>query len=485
MPISRRRAVVFFVCLLLMTCVSLVTRAAQPTPPRLPNVVIILTDDQGYQDLGCYGSPHIRTPNLDRMAAEGMRFTDFYAASSLCTPSRAALLTGCYPMRVSMNDFPVDPGQATARSSHVLYPDSPLGLNPAEFTIARLLKSIGYSTHIVGKWHLGDAKPFLPLHHGFDTYFGMPNVNDQKPLYFVRGDERLKESVDLSTITRRYTTEALDVIRANKDHPFFLYLAHTMPHWPIAASDAFRGKSGAGLYGDVIEELDWSAGQIFAALKENGLDDNTLVIFTSDNGPWLQKGEEGGNAVPLRGGKGTTYEGGLRVPCIVRWPGHVPADTVSRALVTMMDILPTLAHLTNSVAALPADRPIDGHDISHILRDPAAPSPYQYFLYYGDENRLNAIRTGPWKLKFATTLQEETHYGKMENPDTKIPEKLFNVDLDPAEQKSLLKDHPDIAQRLRSYADEARQDLGDAREHITGRGVRPIGRIVASHPLSD
>jgi arylsulfatase len=444
-----------------------------------------LTDDQGYSDLGCYGSPDIRTPNVDGMARDGVRFTQFYSPSPLCTPARAGLLTGCYPMRVGMNDFPVDPGQASAKSSHVLYPNSPLGLNPAEMTIPRILKTAGYACDAVGKWHLGDRREFLPLRHGFDSYFGMPNVNDQKPLYFVRDDARLDEPVDLNDVTRRYTREAVEVIRrrAREDKPFFLYLAHTMPHWPLGVSESFRGKSAGGVYGDVIEELDWSVGELLRTLKELGLDDNTLVVFTSDNGPWLQKGEEGGNARPLRGGKGTTYEGGMRVPCVVRWPaGRLATGKTCDALATLMDLLPTFAAVTGTTAAIPAGKPIDGKDITSLLRDPTSPSPHAFFLYYGDENRLNAVRAGRWKLKLQTTLQEETHYGKMDHPDAKIPEKLFDLERDPGEQKSLLKDHPDVAKQLRAIADRAREELGDARVGKIGKDVRPIGR--ASTPKS-
>jgi arylsulfatase len=284
-------------CLLLL-CLAIFAHAGTP-----PNVILILTDDQGYADLGCYGAKKIKTPRIDQMAAEGIRFTDFYAAANVCTPSRAALLTGCYPQRVGMGEIPLVPG-AKPWQTRVLYPDAIFGLNPNEITIAKLLKAHGYVTGIIGKWHLGDRKPFLPLDHGFDYFFGALWTNDTPGQTFARGYERIPGEVDQAAYTGRYTEEAIQFIRQNAGKPFFLYLSHTMPHVPIDASEKFKGKSAGGLYGDVIEELDDSTGRVLDLLKELKIDDNTLVIFTSDNGPWLAKGEDGGSATPYKGGKG-------------------------------------------------------------------------------------------------------------------------------------------------------------------------------------
>ena len=440
---------------------------------RAPNVVLIFTDDQGYADLSCYGAARIKTPRLDRMAAQGVRFTDFYSAANVCTPSRAALMTGCYAQRVGLGE--VKPTGA-ARSGRVLYANSPYGLNPDEVTIAEVLKSRGYATGMVGKWHLGDAKEFLPTKHGFDSYFGIPYSNDMKPLVMIRGDEVVEENPPQATLTDRYTDEAIRFIASNKDKPFFLYLAHNMPHTPLDVPSEWKGKSAGGLYGDVIEHLDHSIGRVLDALVEHKLDENTLVIFTSDNGPWYLRGEHGGSASPLRAGKGTTYEGGMRVPCIMRWPAKIPAGTVCREVATAMDVMPSLAAIAS--ADLPKDRVIDGKNISPLMfATDGAKSPHEAFFYFSG-NRLNAVRSGEWKLKLETSLVEEEEYTKVENPQTPIPMKLFNLALDPGEQKSVLKDHPKITKRLTELADRARADLGDARTGVTGKNVRPVGQVV-------
>lgn len=448
--------------------------ARTQAPKRPPNFVIIFTDDQGYNDVGCFGSKRIKTPNLDRMAAEGARLTSFYSAAPVCTPSRAALLTGCYPQRVGLAAIPRTEGDPEGPPHHVMRQTSPFGLHPDEITLAELLKAKGYATGCIGKWHLGHLAPFLPPHHGFDYFFGLPYSNDMPPVYLIRGTETIEEDVNQETLTERYTEEAIGFIRRHKDQPFFLYVPHTMPHVPLFVSDRFRGKSEGGLYGDVIETIDWGIGQILGTLKQLGLDEDTLVLFTSDNGPWYVKGEDSGNATPWRAGKGTTYEGGMRVPCIVRWPGHIPAGLVSDEITATMDVFPTFAHLAG--AHVPQDRIIDGKNIWSILSEPGAKTPHEvYYYYFGNE--LHAVRSGNWKLRLETTLRDEDIYRRIPNRETPMPEALYNLEVDPGEQKSVRKDHPDIVKRLHEFAEAARQDLGDARTGVTGQNVRPIGTL--------
>ena len=421
---------------------------AKPTT-RKPNFVIIFTDDQGYADVGCFGAEGFETPNLDRMAAEGAKFTDFYAAAPVCSPSRAALLTGCYPMRVSI--------------PRVLFPRDKIGLNPDEVTIADMLKTRGYATCCIGKWHLGHLPEFLPTRQGFDYYFGLPYSNDMSPLPLIEGEETIELKPDQSQLTRRYTEKAVEFIKKNKDRPFFLYLPHTMPHVPLYVSDKFKGKSKGGLYGDVIMEIDWSVGQILETVKQLGIDEKTLVIFTSDNGPWLSKGAHGGSAKPLRGGKFATYEGGMREPCIMRWPGKIAAGTVCPEIATTMDFLPTFAKLAG--AKVPTNRIIDGKDISALMTDPKAKTPYKAFFYYF-ERQLGAVRSGQWKLILERKREKKT-----------IPAALYNLQEDIEETRDLSADHPDVVRRLTELAEKIREDIGDSVKGVTGKNVRPAGSV--------
>jgi arylsulfatase A-like enzyme len=459
-----------FICFVLS--ISFTGAVSLRAADRPPNVVIILTDDQGYADLGCYGSFAIETPRIDKMAAEGMRFTDFYTAAPVCTPTRAGLLTGCHPARLSLSLMPKE--KPNGEDAHVLYSLSRRGLNPDEETIAELLKARGYSTAMLGKWHLGDAKPFLPTKQGFDSFFGTPYSNDMKPQVLLRDQKVVENPMDQDSLIDRYTEEATKYIRAHKDAPFFLYFAHNMPHRPLHVAERFRGKSKRGLYGDVIQAIDWSVGEVLDAIKDAGIDEQTLVVFSSDNGPWLYIGENGGSAFPLRGGKGTTYEGGMRVPFIARWPGHVPAGKVCHEPLTQLDVLPTLVALTG--AKMPQKK-IDGADISPILLDkPDAKNPHDALYYYGDGS-LRAVRSGRWKFKVQSTLQEETEYGAYESPDAVIPPALYDLQLDPTEQKNIAAEHPDVVKRLEKLIQEKREDLGDHKLGIVGKGVRLCGEV--------
>ena len=414
-----------------------------------PNFIIIFTDDQGYADVGCYGAEGFETPNLDRMAAEGMKFTDFYAAAPVCSPSRAALLTGCYPQRVSI--------------PRVLFPRDNIGLNPCEITIADVLKARGYATCCIGKWHLGHLPQFLPTRQGFDYYFGIPYSNDMNPVVLVEGEATIEHKPDQSQLTRRYTEKAVEFIKKNEDRPFFLYLPHTMPHVPLYVSDAFKGKSKQGLYGDVIMEIDWSLGQILETVKQLGIDEKTLVIFTSDNGPWLSKGDHGGSAKPLRDGKFATYEGGMREPAIFRWPGKIPAGSVCSEMATTMDFLPTFAKLAG--AKIPSDRIIDGKDISALIRDPKAKTPYKAFFYYF-EGQLGAVRCGKWKLVLERKRGNEAiHAG------------LYNLEQDIGEQRDVSAEYPAVVKQLSVLAEKMRQELGDSVKGVEGKAVRPAGRV--------
>jgi arylsulfatase A len=445
-----------------------------------PNFIVILADDLGYSDLGCFGAREIATPELDRMAKEGRRFTDFYVGGPTCTPSRIALLTGCYPVRAGFGDAVSRRADGSTSPGRVLHANSTLGVHSSEVTIPELLKETGYATGMIGKWHLGDAQKFNPTDHGFDEFFGVPYSNDMQPYYFLRGRERLAEPIDRDNQIRRYTDEAIGFIRkvaAATDEPFLLYFAHAMPHTPLAASKAFRGKSKRGPFGDAVEEVDWSVGQILNVLRELKLDERTLVIFTSDNGPWYARGENGGSATPLRGAKGSTYEGGVRVPCIMWWPGTIPPGTACREVAATMDLLPTFATLAG--AAPPTDRTIDGHDIRPLLTDDKAKSPWNA-LYYYFGNELHAVRSGPWKLRAENHLLNENIYRRDASTDISMPPALYNLRRDPGEQKSVLDDHPKVAKRLQALLDRARADLGDSLTGVAPTNARPIGEVNAA-----
>jgi arylsulfatase len=442
-----------------------------------PNFVIIFTDDQGYNDLGCYGSKRLRTPLVDGMASRGVRFTQFYVGSSVCTPSRAALLTGCYPKRISMSAIPWEIN-GEKLIGDVLRPNSEWGLNTGESTIALLLRQQGYATACIGKWHLGDAPVFLPTRHGFDSYLGIPYSNDMKPTCLMRDEAVIEEDTDQESLTDRYTDAAVDFIRRNGERPFFLYFAHNMPHTPLHAPERFRGRSKGGLYGDVIEHIDWSTGEILNALDELGIMDSTLVMFASDNGPWYLRGEHGGNATPLRASKGATYEGGFRVPCVIQWPARIRPGIVCDEVATTMDILPTFVTLAGGKP--PQDRIIDGRDILPLMVGEAgARSPHEAFYYYFLDE-LQAVRSGNWKLKYQTKLLHEDKYvyrhAENMGKDAVIPEALYDLDVDPGEQKNVIQDHQEVAAALYALADRARQDMGDSATGNPGTNVRPIGR---------
>jgi arylsulfatase A-like enzyme len=442
---------------------------------RPPNFVIVLADDLGYGDLGCYGAGEGRSPNLDRMAKEGMRLTDFHVAQPVCSASRAALLTGCYPNRVGILG--------------ALGPASKTGISDREQTLAQVLKAKGYATAIYGKWHLGHRPPFLPTRHGFDDYFGLPYSNDMWPghptarfpdLPLLEGEKTVALNPDQGRLTAWYTERAVRFIGRNKDRPFFLYLAHSMPHVPLAVSEVFRGKSGRGLYGDVLLELDWSVGQVLAALKEHGLEGRTLVLFTSDNGPWLSYGDHAGSAGPLREGKLSTWEGGQREPCLVRWPGRVPAGAVCREPLMTIDLLPTLAGLAG--AELPR-LPIDGRDAWPLLAGrPGARGPQEAYFFYWDR-ALQAVRSGRWKLHFPHDYQ--TLGGRPGGRDGKpaVYRKahtdlaLYDLEEDVGETTDVAGRHPEVVAQLKRLADRAREDLGDSATGQQGKGVRPPGRV--------
>jgi arylsulfatase A len=465
----------------LVVCGMAPAAAAQE---RLPNIVIIFTDDQGYADVGVYGAKGFATPHLDRMAREGVRFTDFYVAQAVCSASRAALLTGAYPNRIGIGG--------------ALGPNNQHGLHDDEMTLAELVKQRDYATGIFGKWHLGHHPEFLPTRHGFDEFFGIPYSNDMWPLHptarpgtypplpLLEGEEVVRHLEDQTDLTVQLTERAVRFIEKNKERPFFLYLPHPQPHVPLFVSDRFKGKSEQGLYGDVIMEIDWSVGRILEVLREHGLDEHTLVMFASDNGPWLSYGDHSGSAAPLREGKGTSWEGGKRVPCIMRWPGKIPEGIVCREPAMTIDILPTIAGLIQ--AGLPHHK-IDGKDIWPLISgQPQAKSPHPAYFFYYANDQLQAVRSGPWKLYFPHTYR--TLEGKPGGTDgNPVPYasastglELYNLENDLSETINLADQHPRMVKRLEEFAETMRQDLGD---QLTGRlavNARAPGRV--SNPAS-
>jgi len=430
---------------------------------RYPNFILIFCDDLGYGDIATYGSKLNRTPNIDRMAEEGMKFTSFYASASVCTPSRASLMTGCYPQRVDM---------AEARPNgfrSVLLAKSQKGLNPREITLAEILKEKGYATACLGKWHLGEQEQFLPTRQGFDYYFGTPGSNNFEGEYglpIIENYTVVEQPADQNTLTKRYTQKAIEFMEQHRDQPFFIYLPHNMPHDPLHASDEFRERSPHGIYSDAIEEIDWSVGEILNYLKTNGLAENTFVFFTSDNG-----GEPrfGGINVPLRGGKGTTWEGGMRVPGIAWWPGKIPAGTETDAVATTMDFLPTLHHLVYQKPFTAVT--IDGHNIWPLLSGEQQESPYQAFFYY-DRDQLQAVRSGKWKLHLPLENRFEAHFT---DKTFEIGTELYDLNQDIGEQHNVAVDHPELVEELKRYARFARLALGDTDQPSPYQ--RPAGMV--------
>ncbi len=451
----------------------------------LPNIVVIFTDDQGYADVGVYGATELATPHLDRLAAEGLRFTSFYASQAVCSASRASLLTGAYAERVSIRG--------------ALSPGAEVGINAAEETIAELLKQRGYATAIFGKWHLGHHREFLPLQHGFDEYLGLPYSNDMwpvgydglpatqgnklnyPPLPLIDGNDAVATIEDLddqATLTTRYTERAVQFIEAHREEPFFLYLAHSMPHVPLGVSQRFAGSSAQGMYGDVIEEIDWSVGEVLATLDRFGLTERTLVIFTSDNGPWLNYGNHAGSAGPLREGKGTAFEGGPRVPAIMRWPGRIAAGSVTDKMASTLDLLPTIVAVTG--ARMP-QRQIDGVSLVPLLDGEVGAEPRTRFYFYYD-GELRGVREGKWKRVYQHRTR--SYVGVEPGNDgypgpyafLTVPSALYDLETDISETADVSAAHADVVERLDSLAELARQALGDALAGRVGQEVRPPGR---------
>lgn len=436
---------------------------AQDIKPKKTNFVLLFTDDQGYNDVGCFGSPNIKTPHLDKMAKEGIKFTDFYA-QPLCGPSRAALLTGSYPIRI-----------AEPENIKNLHPK----LHPKELTIAEVLKTAGYTNACIGKWHAGEEPEQMPLKQGFDYYFGTPKYNGHTKLIeqsefrckVMRNNDTLQiiHSVEeMGQLTGMYTKEAVKFIKQNKDNPFFLYLSYNMPHVPLGASKKFRGKSAGGFYGDVIEELDWSMGKVLETLKKEGLEENTLVIFVSDNGPWIEEriGNHAGSAFPLRGSKAQTWEGGVRIPCIMQWKNHIKAGQTSNELLTTMDFLPTFTSISG--AKLPSGLTIDGKDFREVILNKKE-SQHEYFYYYA-YTHLQAVRDKEWKLVLPRPKKPKYMKWRGRKIDEVKEVQLFNLINDKEEKYNLASQHPEKVKELMLLIEQGRKELGDNNQ--IGKGAR-------------
>ena len=437
-----------------------------------PNIILINCDDLGYGDLGCYSSPLNKTPHIDRLASEGMKFTDFYMASPVCSPSRGAMMTGCYPPRIGFGDF---------EGLIVLFPGQGVGLHPNEKTIASQLKSADYTTKIIGKWHCGDQQEFLPTNFGFDEYFGIPYSNDMgiqanynpqifPPLPLMRNNDVAQEQPDQRALTKRYTTEACNFIenncrQENNDKPFFLYFAHMHVHVPIFVPKSFLNNSDNGGYGAAVEEIDWSTGMLMDKLEQLGLSDNTLIIFTSDNGS-RARGEGGSNG-PCRGHKGQTWDGGLRVPCIMRWPDRIMAGQSNTEVSTAMDFFATLSHIAG--AELPGDRFIDSKNIYPLMTDTSAKSETDCFAYYS-RNELQAVRCGDWKLHL---------WRKKE-----VVKELYNLRNDIGESTNVYDQHPELVAEMEAKAQRLREDIGDSATGVEGANRRPNGLVENPKPLT-
>ncbi len=478
--------------ILLSTVLVSGTISAQGTGTKkgsTPNVILILMDDMGYGDLECYGGFPYHTPSINKLAAEGMRFTNFYVAQATCSASRSAFLTGCYPNRIGI--------------SGALAPNAEIALNPEEETIAELLKDKGYKTGMVGKWHLGQKPPFLPMSHGFDEFYGLPYSHDYWPVNYdgtpldtttgrgkwpvlklIEGNTAVKPVTNLTeagTLTSSYTERAIDFIKRNKSNPFFLYFAQPMPHVPLAVSDKFKNKSGAGLFGDVMMEIDWSVNEIMKTLDALKLAQNTIVIFTSDNGPWLTYGNHAGNTAGLREGKGSAWDGGVRVPFIIRWPGQIKPASVCNNLAASMDILPTIAAICGAKQPV---KKIDGVNITPLLKQEPGVNPRDEFVYYYDRCSLKGIRKDNWKLVFPNVSQTykrpsaigyDGWPGRYASDSVRLA--LYDLRTDPGETLDVKEKFPEVVKQLTEIADRYRKEIGDDLTKQVGTEIRPAARV--------